>query len=211
MTENPKHYAGQAKIPFGDVPAIVMAELGVAMHEGARKYGAYNYRRTAIRASDYYDAAQRHLKQWYELGEDVDPTCGISHITKALAALTVLRDAQINGMCKDDRPPVVNGDHWRELERVVQALRAKYPVEAPRVTGWPTDVIPLAPGKERRIFAPLSREALRTASDEAAQKVAEAHDRLVDRAFDRCNRFQLADVEGAKGSDYELPVAGLSR
>jgi len=136
MSENPKHYAGQQKIPFGDIPAIVIAELGVAMHEGARKYGAYNYRRDAIRASDYYDAAKRHLTQWYELGEDVDPTCGISHITKAMAALAVLRDAQINGMVKDDRPPAVNREHWAELERKAQELRAKYPNEAPRVNNW---------------------------------------------------------------------------
>ena len=136
MSENPKHYAGAKKVPFGDVPAIVEAELSLAMHEGARKYGAYNYRRDPIRASDYYDAASRHLKQWYELGEDVDPTCGISHVTKAIAALTVLRDAQINGMVKDDRPPAANREHWAQLEKVVNDLREKYPEPAKRITSW---------------------------------------------------------------------------
>lgn len=155
MPENPKHYAGQAKIPFNDVPAIVMAELGVAMHEGARKYGAYNYRQTAIRASDYYDATMRHLKQWWELGEDVDPTCGISHITKAIAALTVLRDCQINGMVKDDRPPPVNAGHWAALERAVQKLREQHQTEAPRVSSWGDNLVPLDPQKSSRFFEPL--------------------------------------------------------
>jgi len=136
MRENPKHYAGRKKIPFGDIPAIVLAELGVAMHEGARKYGAFNYRKDAIIASDYYSAAMRHLFQWYELGEDIDPESGISHVTKAIACLTVLRDAQINNMVKDDRPPPVHGDRWYALQGKVAELQALYCTQAPRVTSW---------------------------------------------------------------------------
>ena len=40
---------------------------------------------------------------WWE-GEDVDPDSGVSHITKAIATLVVLRDSQINNMVDDDRP-----------------------------------------------------------------------------------------------------------
>jgi hypothetical protein len=137
--ENPKHYAGAIKVPFADLPMIVMAEVGVAMHEGARKYGAFNWRATPIRASDYFSAAQRHLAQWFELGENLDPTCGLSHITKAIACLIVLRDAQINGMVKDDRPPAVNGDHWYALEAVVRAMQETHPDAKARVTDWPDD------------------------------------------------------------------------
>ena len=136
MAANPKHYAGAQKIPFSDVPGIVMAEVGIGMHEGARKYGAYNYRQTPILASDYYDAAKRHMTQWWELGEDVDATCGLSHITKAIASLVVLRDAQINGMCKDDRPPPVHPGNWQHLEEVAAALRERYPRPKDRVTQW---------------------------------------------------------------------------
>lgn len=152
MTENPKHYAGQKKIPFGDIPAIVLAELGVAMHEGARKYGAFNYRKDMIISSDYYSAAMRHLFQWYELGEDTDPDSGISHITKAIACLTVLRDAQINGMVKDDRPPNVHGDRWYTLQDKVRELQEKHPEPKPRVTSWdaPTNEVP----KSFRLFHP---------------------------------------------------------
>jgi hypothetical protein len=100
------------------VPANVMAELGVAMLEGGAKYGRHNYRAVGVRASVYYDGTMRHLMAWWE-GEDIDPdTCpidemtgepdlaaGVSHITKAIASLTVLRDAMLQGMWEDDRPP----------------------------------------------------------------------------------------------------------
>lgn len=154
MSENPKHYAGQKKIPFGDIPAIVLAELGVAMHEGARKYGAFNWRRDAILSSDYYSAAMRHLFQWFELGEDADADSGISHITKAIACLTVLRDAQINGMVKDDRPPNVHGDRWYCLQDKVRELQEKHPQPAKRVTSWDDGLTPLP--RDMRFFEPSS-------------------------------------------------------
>lgn len=136
MNENPKHYAGSRKIPFGDVPAIVEAELSLAMHEGARKYGGFNYRRDAIRASDYFAAVRRHLTEWYELGEDVDATCGLSHLVKAMACLAVLRDAQISGMLIDDRPPPVSRDEWTRLETIANALRSAHPDPKARITEW---------------------------------------------------------------------------
>ena len=101
---NPKDAVGVRKAPLSTVPAGVMLEVGLAMLEGARKYGRHNYRAIGVRASVYYDAAMRHLIAWWE-GEDIDPDSGLSHITKALACLAVLRDAQHQSKCEDDRPP----------------------------------------------------------------------------------------------------------
>jgi hypothetical protein len=136
VSENPKHYAGQKKIPFGDVPAIVEAELSLAMHEGARKYGAYNWRRDRIRASDYLAAARRHLAEFWELGEDIDGPSGVSHLVKAMATLCVLRDAQINGVLIDDRPPPVARAQWEHLEGVANQMRERHPEPAERITAW---------------------------------------------------------------------------
>jgi hypothetical protein len=102
---NPKDLLGVRKAPMSAVPANVLAELGVAMLEGAAKYGRHNYRAVGVRASVYYDAALRHLFAWWE-GEDIDPDSGVSHITKMLSTLVVLRDAMLNGKLEDDRPPV---------------------------------------------------------------------------------------------------------
>lgn len=102
---NPKDIVGTRKAPMSTVSAAVMAELGVAMLEGAAKYGRHNYRAVGVRASVYYDATIRHLFSWWE-GESIDPDSGMSHITKAIASLVVLRDAMIQDMLTDDRAPV---------------------------------------------------------------------------------------------------------
>lgn len=103
MVENPKQAPGRNKFPLSVVPPRVLAELGAAMLEGAIKYGAFNWRSSKIFYSDYYDATTRHMMQWWE-GEDNDPDSGLSHVTKAIASLTVLRDAMLNGSAIDDRP-----------------------------------------------------------------------------------------------------------
>ena len=74
------------------------------MLEGACKYGRSNYRAVGVRTSVYFDATMRHLISFWE-GEDLDPDSGMSHITKALCSLAVLRDAQMQDKCIDDRPP----------------------------------------------------------------------------------------------------------
>lgn len=101
---NPKDAVGIRKAPMSTVPMGVMAEVGVAMLEGAVKYGRHNYRAVGVRTSVYFDAAMRHLIAFWE-GEDIDPDSGMSHITKAITTLTVLRDAQMQSKCEDDRPP----------------------------------------------------------------------------------------------------------
>lgn len=108
MTEklsNPKDMVGVRKAPMSTVSTVVLAEMGVAMLEGACKYGRHNYRAVGVRSSVYYDALMRHINAWWEEGEDIDPDSGMPHITKALTTLSVLRDAQIRGLCIDDRPP----------------------------------------------------------------------------------------------------------
>lgn len=102
---NPKDAVGIRKVPWSTLSAPVIGELGLAVLEGARKYGRHNWRGVGVRASVYYDAVvARHLAAWWE-GEDVDPESGLSHLSKAMAGLHVLRDAQMRGMMEDDRPP----------------------------------------------------------------------------------------------------------
>ena len=123
---NPKDLVGIKKAPLSTVSPVVLMELGVAMLEGARKYGRFNYRKSGVVASVYYDATIRHLLDWYD-GEDIDPLSNLSHITKAIASLTVLRDAMINDKWIDDRPPP-SPKHWLEdLNRKAAAVIEKFP------------------------------------------------------------------------------------
>jgi hypothetical protein len=108
---NPKDGVGIRKVPFHLVPAQVIGEIALGMAEGDLKYGSYNFRAIGVRASVYYSAAERHLKAFWE-GEDIDPESRLSHITKALSTLTVLRDAMLNDKWEDDRPPAVSNPNW---------------------------------------------------------------------------------------------------
>ncbi len=125
ILRNPKYAQGIRKFTMCVVPPCVLGEVGVAMTEGAYKYGAYNYRKTKIDASTYYDSTQRHIMSWWE-GEDIDPDSGLHHITKAIASLVVLRDSMINNMILDDRPPAAN-NAWKEgLNAMTVLLHEKY-------------------------------------------------------------------------------------
>ena len=129
---NPKDIAGSSKVPMNSMlSGAVMGEVALALFEGALKYGRHNYRQDGVRASVYYDAVGRHLSAWWE-GEDIDEESGLSHITKAIAGLHILRDCSIRGMCNDDRPPKT-ADFMKELNDKTKALINKYPDPVPPV------------------------------------------------------------------------------
>ncbi len=124
---NPKDAVGTGKAPMSTVPGYVMLEVGLAMLEGARKYGRHNYRDAGVRASVYYDALFRHMIAWWE-GENIDPDSQLSHVTKAIATLVVLRDAMINGKLTDDRPPALAPDGCLDaMNRRASHLLEMYP------------------------------------------------------------------------------------
>ena len=127
---NPKDAIGSAKNPHGCISRAVLAEVGLAFMEGARKYRRHNYRVTPVRAEVYFDAANRHLDAWWE-GEDIDPDSGLPHLTKAIACLFVIRDAIINDSWCDDRPPKVPQEHWDFIKERTTEIVKRYPESKP--------------------------------------------------------------------------------
>lgn len=123
---NPKDAVGIKKVPMSTIPGPVVMEVGLGLMEGALKYGRHNYRVAGVRASVYYDAAMRHLMDWWE-GTDIDPDSGLNHITKAMASLVVLRDCMIRGNWTDDRPPKVDEGWIKELNEKATEMLGKYP------------------------------------------------------------------------------------
>lgn len=119
---NPKDSVGVHKVPISTIPLPVLYEVGLAMLEGARKYGRHNYRESGVRASVYYDALWRHIGAWWE-GEDTDYASDLHHITKAIATLVVLRDSQIAGNWVDDRPPkIIDIQFWDEVNAIAGGI-----------------------------------------------------------------------------------------
>lgn len=123
---NPKDSVSIKKVPYHVIPARVTAEVGLALLEGARKYGSYNWREAGVRASVYMDATKRHMDDFWE-GVDIDPDSGLSHITKAIASLYVLRDSMIQENWVDDRPPQGNLDWMSEMNKKAEDIVIKYP------------------------------------------------------------------------------------
>lgn len=77
--------------------------MNAAMKDGAEKYGPFNWRETDVRAEVYYNAAMRHLMQWFQ-GEDKARDSGVHHLGHAMACMAILIDAEQQGCLIDNRP-----------------------------------------------------------------------------------------------------------
>ncbi len=130
---NPKAACGAIKPTMANISAAVMAEVGVGMHEGARKYGSHNYRVTKVFASTYHAAMLRHIFAYWE-GEDIDPDSGVPHISKLIACASVLRDAEIQGMLIDDRPPKTPKCHKAFVQKLMDDVMERHPECVPAFT-----------------------------------------------------------------------------
>ncbi len=101
---NPKDRIGIKKVQLNLVPASSLVFQALAMEDGARKYGPYNWRENKVIASIYVAAALRHLAAWYDSREELAADSGRPHLGHALACLGILVDAQQTGNLQDDRP-----------------------------------------------------------------------------------------------------------
>jgi hypothetical protein len=117
---NPKDLVGAKKVPLSLLPAVAVLHGSHAMVNGAKKYGAWNWRDKPVRASIYVDACLRHLLAWFDR-EEAAADSGVHHLGHAIACLAILLDAQEVGNLIDDRP-AKSGAFCRALERVNQKL-----------------------------------------------------------------------------------------
>lgn len=102
--QNPKQAYGDKKIPVHLVPPAADLYLAMALKEGARKYGAYNWRDIKVESMTYIGAAKRHIMAYLD-GEDIDSDSGNPHIAHAMACLAILADATEGDFLLDNRPP----------------------------------------------------------------------------------------------------------
>jgi hypothetical protein len=89
----------------------------MALKDGAKKYGAFNYRSGKINVSTYIGAIHRHLAA-YQDGEDFAADSGVHHIASVLAGGAILLDCLSMGNLVDDRPVPSNAakliEEWRD-------------------------------------------------------------------------------------------------
>lgn len=115
---NPKDLIGITKPQLHLVPPVSMIYEAVAMEDGAKKYGPYNWRKKKVQLSIYISAAQRHIQAYWD-GEDNARDSKKPHLAHAKACLGIIIDALETGNLIDDRPPT--GPAPDVLERFTHA------------------------------------------------------------------------------------------
>ena len=81
--------ADTGKRRFSLFPLNVLIEVIDVLEHGAQKYGVGNWEKVENARERYYDAAQRHLFDWY-MGEIDDKETGKHNLTHAICCLVFL-------------------------------------------------------------------------------------------------------------------------
>lgn len=100
---NPKDLIGDTKPDLSLVPPAAVIYMALAMGDGAKKYGPYNWREKKVRCRVYLAACLRHIQQFLD-GEELAEDSGRPHLGHALACLGIVVDAKETGNLVDDRP-----------------------------------------------------------------------------------------------------------
>lgn len=90
---------------LSDVDPLALWELASAAGYGAGVYGRGNYLK-GYRWSLCMDALYRHFLSW-QMGEDLDPESGMSHMAHVAWHALALVSFQKRGLGTDDRLPTV--------------------------------------------------------------------------------------------------------
>jgi hypothetical protein len=101
---NPKSLQGAKKFNLRYLPLPANIAVNQALEDGAKKYGAANWREKGVAASVYIDAAKRHIDQYFDGGQDNAADSGVHNLGHAMACLAIIIDAEWNKSLKDDRP-----------------------------------------------------------------------------------------------------------
>jgi hypothetical protein len=119
---NPKTRLGQKKPSITAVPATALLHCALAMMDGERKYGLYNWREKDVPARIYVDAMFRHMSAWAD-GEECAEDSGVHHLGHVMACCAIVLDAQAQGVLIDDRG--IPGKFAEVLKEMSDKLAAK--------------------------------------------------------------------------------------
>jgi hypothetical protein len=100
---NPKDRLGISKVQVGLMPAAGVIYGALAMENGAKRYGPYNWREKKVRMTVYLDAIERHVLALRD-GEDLAPDSFVPHLGHIIASAAILADAVEGKFLVDDRP-----------------------------------------------------------------------------------------------------------
>ena len=103
-SNNPKDILAGRKVALGLLPGAADIYGALAMAEGAKKYGPFNWREKGVKHTVYLDAIKRHLLALYD-GQWKDSESGIPHLGHIIAGAAIILDANSVGKLINDLPP----------------------------------------------------------------------------------------------------------
>lgn len=124
---NPKRRQGALKAPLEFMPIVAEALIALVLEGGAKKYGAFNWRKEDISVSTYVGAVRRHIGAIAD-GEMIDPESGFPHWAHIAASASIAMDADALGKLINDikldgnGPEVLRGIH-AEREAVASDVK----------------------------------------------------------------------------------------
>jgi hypothetical protein len=83
------------KPKFSLMKPDALMEMVAVLTYGAKKYSPDNWKLLGNARQRYFDAANRHLWQWYG-GEERDPESGLHHLAHAMSSLMFLIQMDID-------------------------------------------------------------------------------------------------------------------
>lgn len=101
---NPKSLQGAKKFSLRYLPLSANIAVNQAFEDGAKKYGAANWREKGVATTVYVDAALRHIMQYFDGGQKLAADSGVHNLGHAMACLAIIIDAEQEGQLIDDRP-----------------------------------------------------------------------------------------------------------
>ena len=104
VSSNPKDILASRKVALGLFPRAGKIYGALAMSEGAKKYGPYNWREKGVLHTVYLDAIERHLDAVRD-GQWLDPESGFPHMGHIVAGAAIILDANSVGKLINDLPP----------------------------------------------------------------------------------------------------------
>lgn len=108
LPENPKDIASHGRAPLDLIPAVSEIAVSMALADGAKKYGPFNWRKDKVQVCTYIGAMKRHLAAFMD-GEDFASDSGCHHLAHVAAGCAILLDAIALGQTIDNRPPAGAG------------------------------------------------------------------------------------------------------
>lgn len=103
MSTNPKDAIGLTKPALRLVPPALTLHVAQAMADGARKYGAYNWREHPVRLTVYLEAILRHVYSCLDGEDRTRDGVNCLHVASIAAGCAIILDALETGNLIDDR------------------------------------------------------------------------------------------------------------